>query len=97
MKKIRSDYHGFRFLPAVISCAVRLSLRDVEELLLERGVAGTDETIRCWRNRFGTAFTRRVKAARLRPGSTRHLDEMFVTLRGQPHVPWHAVEARCRT
>jgi transposase-like protein len=54
MKKTKSLYHGHRFPAIVISCAVRwyfrfsLSLRDVEELLLERGVVVTYETIRCW-------------------------------------------------
>jgi hypothetical protein len=54
MKKTKSLYHGHRFPAVVISCAVRsyfrfsLSLRDVEELLLERGVVVTYETIRCW-------------------------------------------------
>jgi len=52
-------YHGHRFPAVVISCAVRwyfrfsLSLRDVEELLLERGVVVTYETIRCWCDKFG--------------------------------------------
>jgi hypothetical protein len=54
MKKTKSLYHGQRFPAVVISCAVRwyfrlsLSLRDIEELLLERGVVVTYETIRCW-------------------------------------------------
>ncbi|MFM0157023.1 IS6 family transposase, partial [Paraburkholderia sediminicola] len=54
MKKTKTLYHGHRFPVAVISCAVRwyfrfsLSLRDIEELLLERGVVVTYETIRRW-------------------------------------------------
>ena len=53
MKKTKLLYHGHRFPAAVISCAVRwhfwfnVSLRDIEELLLERGVAVTYEAIRC--------------------------------------------------
>ena len=79
MKKIKSPYHGFRFPAAVISCAVRwyhrfnLSLRDIEELLLERGVSVTYESIRNWCDRFGAQFARRAKAARGKPGSTWHL------------------------
>jgi putative transposase len=52
-------YHGHRFPAVVISYAVRwyfrfsLSLRDTEELLLERGVVVTYETIRCWCDKFG--------------------------------------------
>src|SRR6202051_3246241 len=98
MKKSKSLYHGHRFPAEVISCAVRwyfrfqLSLRDIEELLFERGVTVTSETIRCWCDKFGKGFAHRVKAARRKPGSTWHLDEMFVTLRGEPHLLWRAVD-----
>ena len=98
MKKSKSPYYGFRFPAAVISCAVRwyyrfnLSLREVEELLLERGVSVTYETVRNWCDRFGAQFARRAKAARGKPGSTWHLDEMFVNLRGEPYVLWRAVD-----
>ena len=98
MKKSKSLYHGHRFPAEVISCAVRwyfrfqLSLRDIEELLFERGVTVTYETIRCWCDEFGKGFAHRVKAARRKPGSTWHLDEMFVTLRGEPHLLWRAVD-----
>jgi putative transposase len=80
----------------VISCAVRcrfsLSLRDVEELLLERGVVVTYETIRCWCDKFGARFAQCAKEARRKPGSTWHLDEMLVTLRGEPYLLWRAVD-----
>jgi putative transposase len=69
-----------------------LSLRDIEELLLERGVLVTYETIRCWCDKFGTKFAQCAKAARRKPGSTWHLDEMFVTLRGEPYLLWRAVD-----
>jgi putative transposase len=98
MKKTKSLYHGHRYPAVVISCAVRwyfrfsLSLRDVEELLLERGVVVTDETVRCWCDKFGAEFARCVKAARPKLGSTWHLDEMFVTLRGEPYLLWRAVD-----
>jgi putative transposase len=94
MKKSKSHYHGHRFPGAVISCAVRwyfrfqLSLRDVEELLFERGVVVSYETIRRWCDKFGAGFVRRVKVARPKPGTTWHLDEVFVTLRGEPYLPW---------
>ncbi|MFC6144067.1 IS6 family transposase, partial [Paraburkholderia silvatlantica] len=98
MKKTRSLYHGHRFPAVVISCAVRwyfrfnLSLRDIEELLLERGVVVTYETIRCWCDKFGAGFAQCAKAARRKPGGTCHLDEMFVTLRGEPYLLWRAVD-----
>lgn len=98
MKKTKSLYHGHRFPAIVISCAVRwyfrfsLSLRDIEELLLERGVVVTYETIRCWCDKFGAGFSKCAKAARRKPANTWHLDEMFVTLRGEPYLLWRAVD-----
>ncbi|MFL9901350.1 IS6 family transposase [Paraburkholderia fungorum] len=98
MNKSKSLYHGHRFPASVISCAVRwyfrfqLSLRDIEEFLFERGVIVTYETIRCWCDKFGAGFARRVKAARRKPGGTWHLDERFVTLRGEPYLLWRAVD-----
>jgi putative transposase len=98
MKKTKSLYHGHRFPAVVISCAVRwyfrfsLSLRDVEELLLERGVVVTYETLRCWCDKFGAGFAQCAKAARRKPGSTWHLGEMFVTPRGEPYLLWRAVD-----
>ncbi len=92
MKNAKSLYHGHCFPAAVISCAVRwyfrfqLSLRDIEELLCERGIIVSYETVRRWCDKFGTAFAHRVKSARRRPGTTWHLDEVFVTLRGKPYL-----------
>ncbi|MBB5406015.1 DDE-type integrase/transposase/recombinase [Paraburkholderia youngii] len=76
MKKRKSLYHGHRFRAAIISLAVRwyfrfqLSLRDIEELLFERGVVVSYETIRRWCDKFGAGFAHRVKAARRKPGRT---------------------------
>ena len=98
MKKTKSLYHGHRFPAVVISCAVRwyfrfqLSLRDIEELLFERDVVVSYETVRRWCEKFGAGFARRVKAARRRPGTTWHLDEVFVSLRGEPFLLWRAVD-----
>ncbi|MCM2495956.1 IS6 family transposase [Burkholderia glumae] len=98
--KPKSLYHGHRFPAAIISQAVgwyfrfQLSLRDIEELLFERGVSVSYETIRRWCDKFGPAFACRVKVARRKPGRTRHLDEMFVYLRGEPWLLWRAVDER---
>jgi len=98
MNKSRSLYHGHRFPAVVISCAVRwyfrfqLSLRDIEELLFERGIVVSYETVRRWCDKFGTGFAHRVKAARRKAGSTWHLDELFVMLRGEHYVLWRAVD-----
>jgi putative transposase len=69
-----------------------LSLRDIEELLLERGVTVTYESVRNWCDRFGAQFARCARAARGTPGSTWHLDELFVKLPGEPYVLWRAVD-----
>ena len=87
-----------RFPAAVIRCAVRwyfrfqLSLRDIEELLFERVVIVSYETVRRWCDKFGAGFAHRVKDARRKPGSTWHLDEVFATLRGEPYLLWRAVD-----
>jgi putative transposase len=70
MKKSKSLYHGHRFPASIISHAVRwyfrfqLSLRDIEELLFDRGVIVSHESIRRWIDKFGAGFAHRVKAAR---------------------------------
>ncbi|SIT49631.1 transposase (fragment) [Paraburkholderia ribeironis] len=93
MKQMKSLYHGHRFPAAVISHAVRwyfrchLSLRDIEELLFERGVVVSYETVRRWCD-----IPHRVKAVRRKPGRTWHLDEMFMSLRGEPYLLWRAVD-----
>ena len=98
MKKTKLLYVGHRFPASVISHAVRwyfrfqLSLRDIEELLFERGVVVSYESIRRWTEKFGAGFAHQVRAARRKPGSTWHLDEMFVTLRGEPWLLWRAVD-----
>jgi len=100
MTKTRSPFHGYRFPAAIISCAVRwyhrfnLSLRDIEELLLGRGVTVTYESVRQWCDRFGAQFAHCAKAVRRRPGSIWHLDELFVKLRGEPYVLWRVVDER---
>ena len=50
------------------------------------------ETVRRRCDKFGAAFAHRVKAVRRNLGSTCHLDELFVTLRGEPYVLWRAVD-----
>lgn len=98
MTKTKSLYHGHRFPAVVINCVVRWysrfspSLRDIEELLLERDVVVTGETIHCRCDKFSAAFAQCAKAARRKPGTTWHLDETSVTLRGEPYLSWRAVD-----
>ena len=69
-------------------------MRDIEELLFERGVVVSYETIRRWCDKFGASFAHRAKAASRKPGSTWHLDEVFVTLRGELYSLGRAVDQR---
>ncbi len=92
------DYAGYRFPPAIISYAVwlyfrfALSYRDVEELLAERGVCVTDETIRQWCQKFGQRYANALRRRRPRPGDKWHLDEVFITINGQGRYRWRAVD-----
>ena len=92
------SYHGYRFSPEIISHAVwlyhrfGLSFRDVEDLLAQRGITVTYETVRQWCQRFGPVYARRLRCRRGRMGDTWHLDELFVTLRGRRQYLWRAVD-----
>ena len=96
--KIRSIYRGYRFAPDIIAHAVwlhhrfALSLRDVEDLLAERGIEVSYETIRQWCARFGPQFARRIKARLGRRGDRWFLDEMVVSIGGRRRCLWRAVD-----
>ena len=98
MKNTKSLYHGHRFPQEIISHAVWiyhrfcLSFRDVEDLLAERGVEVSYESIRKWCNRFGPDYARKLKKRRGQLGDTWFLDEVFVTIRGQLQYLWRAVD-----
>src|SRR5260221_123871 len=89
---------GYRFPPEIIQRAIwlyyrfTLSLRDVEELLAERGIDVTYETIRQWGIRFGTAIARDLGSGRPRAQSRWHMDEMFVSMGGKRVYLWSAVD-----
>jgi len=82
-------YHRHRFPPEIISHAVwlyhrfSLSLRDVEDLLAERGITFSHEAIRLWCGKFGPEYAPRLRRWRGRLGDTWFLDEVFVTIRGE--------------
>ncbi|WP_421738820.1 IS6 family transposase [Caulobacter sp.] len=69
-----------------------LSLRDVEELLAERGIEVSYETIRCWAKKFGPAIARRLKRLRPSPSPRWHLDEMVCRVGGKRMYLWRAVD-----
>jgi putative transposase len=91
-------YRGYRFPAEVIAHAVwcyhrfGLSFRDVEDLLAERGITVTYETIRQWCLTFGLEYARRLRRSRGRLGDTGHLDEVFVKIRGRQQYLWRAVD-----
>jgi putative transposase len=69
-----------------------LSFRDVEELMLERGVVVSYETIRRWCAKFGQDYANRLRRRRARPGDKWHLDEVFVRIDGELSYLWRAVD-----
>jgi transposase-like protein len=91
-------YSGYRFPRDIIQRAVSmylrftLSYRDVEELLAERGIAVTYETVRRWVLKFGPAFARNLRRLRPRPTGKWHLDEMVVSIQGRRMYLWRAVD-----
>ncbi|MDQ2088934.1 IS6 family transposase [Marimonas arenosa] len=99
----RSPFKFFKTSPEIIRIAVMLyarfplSLRNVEDLLNERGIDVSHETIRFWRNRFGPMFAseirrRRVQQLRAFSRWQWHVDEVFVKVNGEQHYLWRAVD-----
>src|SRR5919199_3923800 len=91
-------YKNHRFPGEIISHGVwlyyrfTLSYRDVEELLFERGITVSHEAIRKWCRKFGQDYANRLRRRRPRPGDKWHLDEVFLTIRGERHYLWRAVD-----
>lgn len=90
---------GFRSPREVVAFAVwayhrfAMSVADVEDLLAERGVIVSRETVRLWVNRFGTHFTACIRRDRPKPRDKWHLDEVVVPINGVKHWLWRAVDA----
>jgi putative transposase len=95
---MKSLYRRHRFPAEIISHAVwlyhsfTLSFRDVEDLLAERGVSVSYEAIRSWCRKFGPAYARTLRRQQGRLGDIWHVDELFVTICGQRHYLWRAVD-----
>src|ERR671915_1745414 len=91
-------YKNHRFPVEIISHAVWLyfrfclSFRDVEELLCERGITVTYEAIRKWCHKFGQSYANQLRRRRPRPGDKWHMDEMVLTIKGERHYLWRAVD-----
>lgn len=91
-------YKNHRLPVEIISHAVWLyfrfclSFRDVEESLLERGVIVTYEAIRKWCRKFGQQSANQLRRRRPRPGDKWYMDEVFLTIKGEHHYLWRAVD-----
>ena len=99
---MKNPFRYFKTSPEVIRLAVMmymrfpLSLRHVEDLLFERGIDISHETVRAWWNRFGPLFAAEIRKRRLHRrlySSWRwHVDEVFVRINGKLHYLWRAVD-----
>jgi putative transposase len=93
-----TKYKHHRFPVEIISHAVWLyfrfclSFRDVEELLLERGVVVTYEAIRKGCRKFGQTYATQLRRRRPRPGDKWHLDKIMLPIKGAHHYLWRAVD-----
>lgn len=92
------SYKRHRFPPQIIAHAVwlyyrfPLSLRLVEEMLLERGIVVSNETIRRWGKKFGPDYARRLRRKQPSRDDIWHLDEVVITIAGRKHWLWRAVD-----
>jgi putative transposase len=93
-----NTYKRHRFPPDIISYSVwlyyrfNLSHRDIEDLLAERGVTVSYETIRLWCIKFGAIYSRRLKRRHRGYGDTFYIDEVFVKINSQQQYLWRAVD-----
>jgi transposase-like protein len=93
------SYSGYRFPPEIIQRAIwlyfrfTLSFRDVEDLLAERGIIVSYETVRRWANHFGPRVAADLRKRRPKPHATWHLDEVYLKINGRMVYLWRAVDA----
>lgn len=98
MSRRKSRYHGHRFAPQIISYAIcaysrfSMSFRDVEDLLAEREIVVSYETIRRWCLKFGPRYRKALKRREGRLDDVWYVDEVFVKIGGQQHYLWRAVD-----
>ncbi len=92
------SFKRHRFPPEIIHHSIwlyarfTLSYRDVEELLAERGLDASYETVRRWFGKFGPAIAANLRCARPKPSNHWHLDEMVICIRGRHYWLWRAVD-----
>ena len=98
MNKATSLYKRHRFPHEIIQYAVwlynrfNLSHRDIEDLLAERGITVSYESIRLWCNKFGPEYARRLKKRHQGFDDTFYIDEVFVKIGGKQQYLWRAVD-----
>ncbi len=91
-------YPGYRFPKDIIAYALRLyhrftlSLRDVQEILFERGIIVSHETLPQWGKKVGPEYANKIRRREPRRGDTWHLDEMAIKLGGKTQWLWRAVD-----
>ena len=99
MSMTKISYAGCRFPPEIIQQAIwlylrfTLSLRDVEDLLAERAIGVSYETVRRWVNHFGPLIAADLRKRRPKPHTTWHLDEVYLKIDGRMLYLWRAVDA----
>ena len=92
------SFNRYRFPPDVIRHAIwlyfrfTLSLRDVEEMVAQRGLEVSSETIRCWVNHFGPLIAANIRRRRGPPTSRWRLDEAVIRIKGKRLWLWRAVD-----
>ncbi len=95
---VSPSYKGFRYPAEIISHCVwlyhrfPLSFREVEEMMMARGVVVTYETLRQWCRKFGQTYANGLRRRRPRPRDKWHLDEIFIKIHGKSHYLWRAVD-----
>src|ERR687893_2111736 len=98
MAAVAPSYKGFRYPVEVIGHCVwlyhrfPLSFREIEEMMLARGIILSHETVRQWCAKFGQPYANALRRRRVRPGDKWHVDEVFITISGQRRYLWRAVD-----
>jgi len=92
------SYKGFRFPAEIIGHCVwlyyrfPLSFREIQEMMAQRGIIVSHETVRQWCAKFGQTYANGLRRRRPRPGDKWHLDEVFITINGKRQYLWRAVD-----
>ncbi|EDX83245.1 Integrase core domain protein [Synechococcus sp. PCC 7335] len=95
---MNNPYRGHRFPADIISYCVwlyytfPLSFRDIEKMMLYRGITVTYEAIRSWCHKFAQSYANQIRKQRPKPGDKWHLDEVVIKIKGEQFYLWRAVD-----